>query len=120
MSGEPWPDYGQQDWDADDEEIRCPPTTHFIATVDDLTDMLVFDSEDIDGMNADGGDDQELAPIGNWKASSLYEVGMVDAPQDDDEERKDAPKAYSLEKQSKRRRKHRSKSPLGRNRGHIN
>ena len=21
LSGEPWPDYGQQDWDADDEEI---------------------------------------------------------------------------------------------------
>ncbi|EMS63475.1 hypothetical protein TRIUR3_24736 [Triticum urartu] len=47
--GEPWPDYGQQDWDAEDEEIRRPPTTHFVATIDDLTDMLDFDSEDIDG-----------------------------------------------------------------------
>ena len=28
LSGEPWPDYGQQDWDANDEEIRRPPTTH--------------------------------------------------------------------------------------------
>ena len=36
LSGEPWPDYGQQNRDADDEEIRCPPTTHFVATVDDL------------------------------------------------------------------------------------
>ena len=26
LSGEPWPDYGQQGWDADDEEIRNPPT----------------------------------------------------------------------------------------------
>ena len=43
LSGEPWPDYGQQDWDADDE-IRRPPTTHFVAIVDDLTDMLDFDS----------------------------------------------------------------------------
>ena len=44
LSGEPWPDYGQQDWDADDEEIRRPPTTHLIATVDDSTDMLDFES----------------------------------------------------------------------------
>ena len=48
LSGEPWPDYGQQDWDADDKEIRRPPTTHLVATVDNLTDMLDFDSEDID------------------------------------------------------------------------
>ena len=36
----------------DDEEIRSPPTIHFVATVDDLTDMLDFDSEDTDGMDA--------------------------------------------------------------------
>ena len=41
----------------DDEEIQSPPTTHFVAIVDDLTDMLDFDSEDIDGMDADAGDD---------------------------------------------------------------
>ena len=40
---------------------------------------------------------------------------MVDTPKEDDEERKDAPKAYSLEKQSKRRRKRRPKSRLARN-----
>ena len=57
LSGEPWPDYGQQGWDADDEEIQSPPTTHFVATVDDLTDMLDFDSKDINGMDADAGDD---------------------------------------------------------------
>ena len=34
LSGEPWPDYGQEGWDADDEEIQHPPTTHFVATVD--------------------------------------------------------------------------------------
>ena len=34
FSGEPWSDCGQQDWDADDEEIRRPPTTHFVATVE--------------------------------------------------------------------------------------
>ena len=26
LSGEPWPDYGQEGWDADDEEIQRPPT----------------------------------------------------------------------------------------------
>ena len=98
LLGEPWPDYGQQGWDTDDEEIQSPPTTHFVATVDDLTDMLDFDSEDIDGMDADEGDDEEPAPIGPWNATSSYDVYMVDAPKDDDEERKDAPKACSLEK----------------------
>ena len=48
LSGEPWPDYGQQGWGTDDEEIQNPPTTHFVAIVDNLTDMLDFDSEDIE------------------------------------------------------------------------
>ena len=60
LSGEPWPDYSQQGWDSDDEEIQSPPTTHFVATVDDLTDMLDLDSEDMNGMDAD----EEPAPIG--------------------------------------------------------
>ena len=64
LSGEPWPDYSQQGWGTDDEEIQSPPTTHSVATVDDLTDMLDFDSEDIDGMDADEGDDEEPASIG--------------------------------------------------------
>ena len=62
LSGEPWPDYGQQGWGTDNEEIQSPPTTHFVATIDDLTDMLDFNSEDIDGMDADEGDDEEPAP----------------------------------------------------------
>ena len=44
---------------------------------------------------------------------------MVDAPKDDDEERKDAPKACSLKKQSKRRHKRRPKSSLDRNNDHT-
>ena len=56
LSGESWLNYVRQDWDADDEEIHRPPTTHLIATVDDLTDMLDFDSKDIDGMDDDAGD----------------------------------------------------------------
>ena len=62
LSGEPWPDYGQQDWDADDEEIRRPPTTHLIATIDDSTDMLDFDSEDIDGMDNNAGGKRNHRP----------------------------------------------------------
>ena len=88
LSGEPWPDYGHQGWDTDDEEIQSPPTTHFVATVDDLTDMLDFDSEDIDGMDADEGNDEEPAPTRPWKATSSYDVYMVDAPKDDDEEQR--------------------------------
>ena len=45
---------------------------------------------------------------------------MVDTPKEnDDEERKDTAKGCSLEKQSKRRRKRRSKCRLGRNNDHI-
>ena len=40
LSREPWPDCGQDGWDADNEEIQSPPTTHLVAAVDDLTDML--------------------------------------------------------------------------------
>ena len=64
LSGEPWPDYGWQGWDADDEEIQSPPTTHLIATVNDSTDMLDFDSEDIDGMDDDAGGEEEPPPTG--------------------------------------------------------
>ena len=101
LSRDSWPNYVQFEWDTDDEEIRNPPTTHFIATVDDLTDMLDFDSEDIDGMDTDEGDDQEPAPIGNWKATSSYDIYMVDTPKagDGNEKAEDDP--------SKKQHKHR-------------
>ena len=59
------PNYVRLEWEADDEKLRSPPTTHFIATFDDLTNMLDYDSEDIDGMDDDAGDDQEPAPTGH-------------------------------------------------------
>ena len=43
--------------------------------------MLDFDSEDIDSMDADEGDDQPT-PIGHWKATSSYDIYMVDIPKD--------------------------------------
>ena len=48
--------------------------------------------------------------------TSSYDVYMVDTPEENNgEEWKDAAKGCSLEKQSKRRRKRRSKSRLGKN-----
>ena len=44
--------------------------------------MLDFDSKDIDGMDADEGDNQEPAPIGHWKATSSYDIYMVDTPKE--------------------------------------
>ena len=53
-----------------------------VATVDDLTDMLDFDSEDIDGMDDDAGDEQEPPPTGRWTATSSYDIYMVDTPKE--------------------------------------
>ena len=80
LSGEPWLNYVRLEWDVDDEEIRCPPTTHLVASVDDLTDMLDFDSEDIDGMDDDAGEEQEPSPPGRWTATSSHDIYMVDTP----------------------------------------
>ena len=51
LSGDSWPNYVRLEWEAGDEGICCPPTTHFIATIEDLTDVRDFDSEYIDGMD---------------------------------------------------------------------
>ena len=122
LSGGSWPNYVRQDWDADDEEIRDPPTTHLVATVDDLTDMLDFDSEDIDGMDDDAGDDQEPAPTGHWKATSSYDIYMVDIPKDgngegaaeDDPSRKQ-PKCRRQRRRSKSRQRKNEDSGTGDN-----
>ena len=53
LSGDSGPNYVRPEWEAGNEGIRCPPTTHFIATIKDLTDVHDFDSEDIDGMDDD-------------------------------------------------------------------
>ena len=100
----------------DDKEIQNPPTTHFVATVDDLTDMLDFDSEDIDGMDDDVGDKHEPAPIRHWTATSSHDVYMVDTPKGgDNEEKGNGTGVRPPEKQSKRQRKHRPKPRLDKN-----
>jgi len=74
LSGGSGPNYVRLEWEAGDEGIRCPPTTHFIATVDDLTDVLDFDSEDIDGIDDDTRVEQEPPPTGRWAATSSYDI----------------------------------------------
>ena len=93
MSGDSWPNYVRLEWEADDEGLRCPSTTHLTATVDDLTDMLDFDSEDIDGMDNDAGDEEEPLPTGHWTTTSSYDIYMVDTPKEGngDETVKDDP-----------------------------
>ena len=82
--------------------------------------MLDFDSEDIDGMDDDAGDDQELAPTGHGKATPTHDVYMVDTPRgSDNEEKRDVAKDNSPNKQPKRRRKRRPKSRLDKNGTHT-
>ena len=102
LLGDSWPNYVRIEWEAEDKEIRSPPTTHLIATVDDLTDMLDFDSEDIDGMDDDAGEEQEPPPTGRWTATSSYDIYTVDTPKGSNGD--EATEENPLEKQSKRRR----------------
>ena len=74
--------------EADDGEFRFPSFTHCIATIEDLPDMLDYDSEDIDGMDDDAGEEQAQKPplTGRWTASSLYDVYLVDTPKENTDE----------------------------------
>ena len=71
--------------------------------------MLDFDSEDINGMDNDAGDDQEPAPTGHWKATSSYGIYMVDIPKygNGDGTMEDDP---SKKQPKRRRQRRRSKS----------
>ena len=54
--------YAQPGLGAESGGFCIPPTTHFIATVEDLTDVLDYGSEDINGMDDDAGDEQGQDP----------------------------------------------------------
>src|SRR3954468_5657314 len=114
LSGEPRPNYGLRGWDSDDEEIQSPPTAHLIATVDDISDMLDFGSEDFGGMDDEGGDEQESTPVGRWTATSSYEIYMVDAPKDGDGDGT-AEDGTSRKPPKRRRQRRRSKSRQSKN-----
>ena len=53
-----------------------------IATVDDLTNVLDFDSEGIDGMDDDAGEDSES--MGCRTSASSHDIYMVDTPKGGD------------------------------------
>ena len=55
LAGDSPPNYVRFGPGAEEGEFCFPPTTHFIATVGDLTDVLDYCSEDIDGMHDDAG-----------------------------------------------------------------
>ena len=44
--------------------------------------MLDFDSEDINGMDDDEGDEPEPLPTGRWTTTSSHDVYMVDSPRE--------------------------------------
>ena len=86
LSGDSWPNYVRLEWEADDEGIRFPPTTYLVATVDDLTNMLNFDSKDLDGMEDDAGDEEEPLPTRHRTTTSPHDVYMVNTPKENDDE----------------------------------
>ena len=99
--------YDQIGLKADDREIYVPPTTHLVATVEDLTDVLNYASEEATDMDEDvDGASGVASPMaishtGNWAATSTYDVYMVDTPKEDGEEEKDPPKRRRTRKRSK-------------------
>ena len=104
------PNYVRLKWEVDDEELRFPPTTHFAATVDDLTDMLDYDSEYIDGMDDDAREEQEPPPIGRWTTTSLYDIYMVDTLKENNDDNENPVEDKPPEIQPKRQRqRHHSK-----------
>ena len=101
------PNCTQPELGAGNRELYFPPTTHFIATVEDLTDMLDYTSEDIDGMDDDVGEEEARNPpfTGRWTATSSYDVYMVDAPKENSgDDKEDLVEDKPPEIQPKRRR----------------
>ena len=85
-----------------------------VATIDNLNDVLNFDSADIDSMDDDAGDIDEPTPIGHWTATSSYDIYMVDIPKDGngDGTTEDDP---SKKQPKRRRQRRRSKSRQSKN-----
>ena len=67
-----------------DGEFCSPPTTHLVGTVEDLTDLLDYASEDFEGMDLEAyADPDQTRPVtGRWTATSSYDVYMVDTPKE--------------------------------------
>ena len=93
MAEDSQPNYIRLELGAEDGEFYFPPATHFIATIQDLTDELDYDSVDIDGMDDDAGEEEAQYPLftGRWTATSSYDVYMVDAPKENRGDHKEDP-----------------------------
>ena len=72
--------YNQIGLKSDDREIYIPPTTHLVATVDDLTDVLDYGEPSDMEEDADIDTTLPLVNTGKWAATSTYDVYMVDTP----------------------------------------
>ena len=59
--------------------------------------MLDFDSEDIDSMDDDAGDEQEPLPTGRWTATSSYDIYMVDTPKENNNDNENPVEGKPLE-----------------------
>ena len=82
LAGDSQSNYIRFESEADDGESRFPPATHYIATVEDLTDMLDYVSEDFDGIDDDAEEEQGRNPplTGCGTVTSSYDVYTVDTP----------------------------------------
>ena len=77
--------YDQIRLKADDRAI--PPTTHLVATVHELTNVLDYSEATNMDEDADGPTENTspLVNTGRWTATSTYDVYMVDTPKEDRE-----------------------------------
>ena len=95
--------YDQIGLKADDREIYVTPTTHLVAMVEDLTDVLDYASDEANDIDEYVDDASGVASpmaiphTGNWAATSTYDVYMVDTPKEDGEENNDPPSVAELE-----------------------
>ena len=108
------PNYIRSELGTDGGEFCFPPATHFIAEVEDLTNTLDYDSEDIDDMDDDAEEEETQNPpfTGRWTATSSYDVYMVDAPKDNSGDDKENPVEHEPPKiQPKLRRQRRRSKP---------
>ena len=77
ITDSPPSNFDQIGLEANQGEFYVPPITHFIATVEDLTDMLDYASEETDDMDEDVNATTYAAPslatptTGRWTAIDM-------------------------------------------------
>ena len=75
------------------ENLASHPPSHSIATVEDLTDMLDYGFEDLDGIDDDAEEEQGQNPplTGRGMVTSSYDVYIVDTPKETNDDDKEDP-----------------------------